>query len=322
NIFFDRKSKRSGYAILGAKNIHDPDGPWNAAGNWMIRDVVSRAGPIALVGPRNILINVDVANWSDRMFPVIGKTHNETGEVIYDRYAGCFRGCTFGQYGGAFSAKKAARTAAYYGTGGYSLTGGITWSNAREHTDEFYTSNVCFMGATRGFISGVSTEGDCDYDVQFGLEDSGKGPGDAIGTTVIAGVSAFNTINIQTSVGETWLYGFRDITIRKEDYANLIILSSGSVKFEEGHDPWLPGEIIHLNLQKKGSTFRVGGMKGDPQTQFGMPVHDHEPKHPQEATLAVADGENWDPVGNGNAVLVAYDTDGKWKPVFEYSDSL
>lgn len=322
NIFFNRETSNSGFAILGAKNIHDPDGPWNAAGNWILRDIVSRAGPIATVGPRNILINVDVANWSQRMFPIIGKTNNDTGEVIYDRYAGLFRGATFGMYGGALMSKTAARSAAYIGAGGWSMTGGITFTNAREHRDnEFYSSNLCFIGASRGFLAGMSTEGSTDYDVQFGLEDSGDGPGDSLSDTTIYGSSAFDSINIQTSVNNVRIQSFTNTKIRKEKPATIEIISNYDVEYENGHNPWLPHEITHLNPYD-GGVYRIGGNRSSPSTTIGLQIQESEPNFPKEATIAVADGTGWDPVGSGNAAIVAYDTDGEWKTIFEYSSGM
>jgi len=322
NLFFDRKSDNSGYAILGAKNIHDPNGPWNAAGNWMLRDIVSRAGPIALVGPRNILFNVDVANWSDRMFPIIGKTDNGTGEVLYDRYGGLFRGATFGMYGGAYMAKKASRSAAYLGSGAFTVTGGTTFTNARDHRDNFYTSNLCFTGASRGTVEGISGEGSTDYGIQFGLEDSGQGPGDASSSIYITGVSAFDSINIQSSVDDTYIQPFRETTIRKDAPAKITFHSGYEVTYEDGHTPYLPHEITHIDPYADKGTYRVGGRRNSPPTPMGLQIHTSSPDYPAEACFAVADGGNWDPVGNGNAALVAYDTDGRWKPIFEYSNNL
>jgi hypothetical protein len=206
------------------------------------------------------------------------------------------------------------------------MTGGITFTNAREHRDqsnsEFYSNNLCFIGATRGFLGGISTEGATDYGIQFGLEDSGVGPGDAMGSTFIAGSSAFESLNIQTSCGDVIIHTFRETKIRKEAPAILFFLTHSNVRYEDGVDHWLPHEITHVNPTGDEGTYRVGGNRDSPPTPLGLQIQTSPPPYPEEASFAVADGTNWDPLGNGNAALVAYDTDDTWKPIFEYSGKL
>ncbi|MEZ3168904.1 hypothetical protein ABNG02_16450 [Halorubrum ejinorense] len=322
NIFFDRKASDPGFCILAAKDIENPNTRNALSSNWIVRDVVSRAGPIALDGFRNLLINVDIANWSDRLFPIIGKADNETGEQLYDRYAGLFSGATFGMFGGTLSSKKASRSAAYIKSGAWSITGGVSFTNAREFRNDYYTNNVCFCDSGRGFMGGMSTEGDSGrdnhYDVQFGLEDSGDGPGNSVGATTFLGTSAFNTLNIQTQARNVRIQPFTDMTIKKDAPARIQVISPHDVTVEDGS--YLPHEITHINPLEDG-VYRVGGNRNSPQTTFGLKIHESKPDFPKEATFAVADGSNWDPTGSGNAALVAYDTDGNWKPIFEYSTS-
>lgn len=320
NIYFDRTGSNCGICIKGAKNIEDPEGPVNAAGNWHLENILSRAGPIYMCGPRNLLINVHIANHSDILFP-IPYVADEAGNSIYDRAAGYIRGATFGSVGGGFFARQDAKSAAYYATGGWSITGGITWANSHGKIDDFYSSNVNFMGASRGFIGGNSTEGSVDYDVQLGVEGQADGPGDALASTVISGSSSFNEINIQRSIKDIILYPYADVTIRKDAPGTMQIISERSVEYEDGHDPTIPHEITHINPFDAG-VYRVGGDRNSPETLFGLQINESEPYLSQEGSFAIADGANWDPTGNGNAALVAYDTDDNWKTIFEYSSKL
>jgi hypothetical protein len=80
--------------------------------------------------------------------------------------------------------------------------------------------------------------------------------------------------------------------------------------------------ITHIKPARDG-VYRIGGNKDSPPTQLGLRIHQSEPNFSKEASFAVADGANWDPVGSGNAALVAYDTNtDQWEPIFEYSGTL
>lgn len=320
DIEIDKTGWDSGIAILGAKNIEDPEGPVNAAGNWHIRNVISRAGPIYLCGPRNVLIHVVVANNSDRLFP-IPSVADEDGNSIYDRAGGYFRGATFGQYGGAIVARRGAKSSAYYANGAYTISGGTTYSNSGEKMDRFYSSNLNIMGSSRGIISGISGEATVDYGIQFGVEGQASGPGDACADTLITGNSAFGNINIQRSCQNVHIDATTDTTIRKEQPATIYFRGNKSVEYEDGHNPLYPHEITHLNPIDSG-VHRIGGNRNSPPTTLGLQIQSSPPEFPQEGTFALADGGDWDPTGNGNAVLVGFDTDGEWKAIFEYSDQL
>jgi len=160
-------------------------------------------------------------------------------------------------YGGAYMAKSISfcciprewRVHSHWGT---------TFTNARDHRDNFYTSNLCFTGASRGTVEGISGEGSTDYGIQFGLEDSGQGPGDASSSIYITGVSAFDSINIQSSVDDTYIQPFRETTIRKDAPAKITFHSGYEVTYEDGHTPYLPHEITHIDPYADKGTYRVG----------------------------------------------------------------
>lgn len=322
NIRFLPETDHSGYCILGAKKPFETGTTTLGSSNWTLRDIESKAGPLALYGPRNLLYSVDIENWSKRFLPVPGLESDDTGEIITDRYGAAIGGTTFGVHGGSFISKQPSRHGAYVSVGGWSITGGPTFANTNDELDsDYFSSNICFYGGcSRGFMGGMSTEGSCDYDIQMGLEDFSF-LGDALSDVTIMTTSAFDSMNIQNTVSNVRVQAFQDVSIRKTVRANMEIISGDNVVVENTPNKFSAHEITHINPYA-GIAYRVGGNKTSPPTTFGLKIHTQEPIDMADATFAVADGANWDPVGNGNAALVAVDADGTWTPVFEYSGSL
>lgn len=313
----------SGIAILGAKNQNEAYSVSQSAHSWVLENVRSRAGPVYLSGFRNMLYHCDIGNISEREFPIPKTTVDSDDSQIYDRPALVSSGATFSIHGGTFSAKTAARTGAYLFNGAFSITGGTTFSNTRKILEGEITSNVNFVGCGRGFISGVSTEYSerVDYDVQLGLEKLQDSPEGGNECLFFASNSAFNSLNIEDICDNIIIYAFTDLDMRKIARGRIHVVGNNTVEIEDDPDTKFPHDITHVNPIEDG-TYRIGGFKNSPPTPLGLQIQTSKPDFPQEASFVVADGENWDPTGNGNAALLAYDTDGSWKPIFEYSDTL
>jgi len=327
NIHIDGRDATGepGIAIKGAGELEKTS--WSRSQNGIGRSVIENCrvtgGPVYLFGPRVILYHCDFNCFSNRLFPVPGVDRGD-GNILRDKAALHTRGATFGIYGGSFTAKQDAKTSAYIANGAFTISGGTTFANPRKQfSGDDLTSAVVFKSASRGFISGISTElvGSVDYDVQFGMEELvGTGRAGCAQVT-FANNSMFESLNIEGHSHNTKIRASGDITIRKKQRAKIVIESTGNVKFEDGINHHEPQQITHINPADDGA-YRIGGNRNSPPTSLGLQIHTSPSPDPQEATLAVADGTNWDPIGNGNAAIVAYDTDGDWKPVFEYSGSM
>ena len=313
----------SGIAILGAKNHDEAHSTSQNAHSWVLENVRCRAGPVYLLGFRNMLIHCDIGNISERNFAIPKTTVDSNDTQIYDKPALVSADATFSIHGGTFSAKTSARTAAYLSNGAFSITGGTTFSNPRVRSNNGFTSNIVFYGCGRGFISGVSTEyaEKVDYDVQLGLEKLQGSPEGNNSALFFASNSAFSSLNIADESDNITIQAFRDLSIRKVAGGRIHINSPHRVEVVSDQDTYNPHEITHINPLNDG-TYRIGGYRTSPSTPLGLQVQTSEPSFPQEASFAVADGTNWDPTGNGNAALMAYDTDGEWKPIFEYSGKI
>ena len=323
DINFERTGIDSGIAFKGGKNLDDPSKPNQGCSVCILENVTGNAGPVYMIGPRNILFNVHLSNWSTREFPVPAVSDPDQSGPYYDRHGLVVGGATNAIYGGTFSAKEASKTAAYIAAGSYTITGGTTFSNTRIHKEGTKTSHILFNHTSRGFVAGVSTEyaPDVDYDIQFGVEHEQGSAGGGCSNTFFAANSMFRSLNIENSSHNNIFHTFDDMSIRKVADARSVIYSHENVTIEDDPDTTKPEELSHIDFADYGA-YRIGGGRDSPPTALGLQIHDAPPQNPQNASFVVADGVNWDPSGNGNATLVAYDTDGTWKPIFEYSGSL
>lgn len=306
----DNDRANGGIAIKGVNNIEEPDGPANAAGGWNIYNVRSEVGPVMLAGPRNLCYKLEVDNWSENKFPIPLTEDPETGEPVMERIAGIFIGTTFGMYGGSFSSKTSARTAAFFDVGGYSITGGVTFSNAKRKPNNEYSSNLMISGSTRGFIGGISTEGSVDYDVQFGLEEAKSGPGVGCSATTILGPSAFNQLNVVKSSGNVKILNplndIHVVTDPNDSNSN----QDATITIESKHnvtaDMAYPFHVTHLQPTDERGVNRLGGNRGSPSTQVSFQIHESAPYAPTAGGMVIADGDSWDPDEDGNAEIVVY----------------
>lgn len=73
------------------------------------------------------------------------------------------------------------------------------------------------------------------------------------------------------------------------------------------------------NFARKKTGKAVNGLLANVGTDGRrFPPRESEPSGPEAGDVYLADGTNWDPVGNGNAALVQY-LNGAWQTIVEYT---
>lgn len=295
--------------------VSDVYGP---AGVWVVRDCLFNAGPIILLGPRNKLIEVKVNNVNETAFdPEWTSPDYETKAALM------MNGATTGIMGGSYSNKNDGDEAVLFSGAAGTIGGGVTISNSGgELTGK--KRDLTLIGSARLTVGPCSFESGKEYNMQWGL------PGARGIKNVVFTASGMNTTDS----------GFAKIRCEGGRTNNVTMINpSEDIKFEVSTDTYpevdalvisqkavvaegnRPLHIQHLQPSYQ-SVFNIGGNKDSPETQLGLKIHTDNPRFPEEGTFALADGDEWDPAGNGSGALVTYDTDGDWKPIFEYSDTL
>lgn len=269
-------------------------GPNNAAVNWQMKNIESNAGPWLLGGFRHTLYHCKVENVSE--VPITKKKKDIYPSIVTS-------GATCGFYGGKYSTLTGTDNAVI-GSAAYSVTGGVTFHNK---SDDSNKAGVTFDSSARGFISGFSVEGaDETFDIRFGLTpDASAGLEDSvIAAPSIGGGTSEATWDVNATTQNNIFLGINTNLRVEQDskgarFNNLLFTRYG-VELNGPNSQDLT--VIRWNLE---GGLEIGNVNAG-ATPLNLDVASSEPKDNSliPASLIVADGDGWDPDGDGKAELV------------------
>ncbi|MFW6457600.1 MAG: hypothetical protein ACOC0A_04820 [Planctomycetota bacterium] len=283
-----------------------PEGS-NGARLWDLENLDIISGPIVFKGPRNNMRHVRVVNMSVMEFPEKSAPHG-----LRTRAALVHNGLTHQIWGGRYITRTDSREAAYLSSGGVNIGGGVVFSNEGPVPDgvegEDGRSDLTLWGVNTLTVGAVSFPSSKQYTVRFGAYNPDGQNLHAVGGGTFVGTPG-RSVKFEGSNSHkiTWFnpQGDMDVALDRrvgnfDVYANGTEVKMTSTTNVQG------GNDVNVVGTKNGA-FSIGQDSPDaPTTPLNMPPVSSPPEQVEPGMVLFADGEKWDPVGNGNAALVIY----------------
>lgn len=284
--------------------IYAPDPGDHTASGWVLDSVLVEAGPIVLEGPRQTLNDCLGRNVSE--IPI-----TRAGKEMYPGLV--LSGIPVTVNGGGYMTQN-GEDCTYIRAGAFFIGGGVTFNN---QSDVANRVGLTLHSCGQGFISNFSIER-ADTDIRLGLKTASRGGG--LKSSVIAAKSAGGgqseiVYEVNRPTYDVMVLGSNEnIVINKNNRAEMMFMMSRERSLTVNGDNLR--QISRLAWGNNG-LITIDEVQGGNDAQFRVPVLSSPPDYPVAGSEVIADGENWDPDGDGNAEKVAYDGD-SWLEVFDF----